>query len=182
MYFIFSFSAGGLVTAVAPVVVQGRGLWVGWPGVQLDDPNQPIPEPDPSDFNPTSGLKSSQVSKWKPFFSLFFSFLSFLYYIHSCIYVRYCRTCRYTRKRTYAHNTYTMRRTWQKLKYLSDVVFIIFSFVLFTRIIDALGLWSKSRSDITMKRRNLFLQEKVHSVESVARISSGSDQIVCMQS
>lgn len=59
----FFCSAGGLVTAVAPVVVQGRGLWVGWPGVQLDDPNEPIPESDPSDCNPTAGLKSDQVSR-----------------------------------------------------------------------------------------------------------------------
>lgn len=52
------------MTAVAPVVVQGKGLWIGWPGVQLDDPNEPMPEPDPSDCNPTSGLKSSQVRKY----------------------------------------------------------------------------------------------------------------------
>lgn len=54
-------SAGGLVTAVAPVVVHGKGLWIGWPGVQLDDPNEPIPESDPSDTSPTAGLRSSQV-------------------------------------------------------------------------------------------------------------------------
>ena len=59
----FFYSAGGLVTAVAPVVVQGRGLWIGWPGVQFDDPNEPIPESDPSDCNPTAGLKANQVSE-----------------------------------------------------------------------------------------------------------------------
>lgn len=57
------FSAGGLVTAVAPVVINGKGLWVGWPGLHLpadfDDKN--IPESDPSDQTPTAGLKSEQV-------------------------------------------------------------------------------------------------------------------------
>lgn len=56
-------SAGGLVTAVAPVVIKGKGLWVGWPGLHLpkdfDDVN--IPESDPSDQTPTAGLKSEQV-------------------------------------------------------------------------------------------------------------------------
>ncbi|KAF5292542.1 hypothetical protein FQR65_LT01688 [Abscondita terminalis] len=54
-------SAGGLVTAVAPVVVNGNGLWVGWPGIHLEDPNEPIPESDPSDITPTAGLKSKKV-------------------------------------------------------------------------------------------------------------------------
>lgn len=54
-------SAGGLVTAVAPVVIQGNGLWIGWPGVQMDDPNTPIPPPDPKDCSPTAGLKPEQV-------------------------------------------------------------------------------------------------------------------------
>ncbi|XP_049825388.1 uncharacterized protein LOC109594568 isoform X3 [Aethina tumida] len=54
-------SAGGLVTAVAPVVVNGGGLWVGWPGIHLEDPKEPIPESDPSDITPTAGLKSDKV-------------------------------------------------------------------------------------------------------------------------
>lgn len=54
-------SAGGLVTAVAPVVINGNGLWVGWPGMHLEDPNEPIPESDPSDITPTAGLKSEKV-------------------------------------------------------------------------------------------------------------------------
>ncbi|KRT85452.1 hypothetical protein AMK59_2219, partial [Oryctes borbonicus] len=54
-------SAGGLVTAVAPVVVNGNGLWVGWPGIHLEDPNEPIPESDPNDITPTAGLKSNKV-------------------------------------------------------------------------------------------------------------------------
>ncbi|PSN33063.1 Alpha,alpha-trehalose-phosphate synthase [UDP-forming] A [Blattella germanica] len=53
-------SAGGLVTAVAPVVVKSKGLWVGWPG-HLDDVNEPIPESDPNDKNPTSGLLSEKA-------------------------------------------------------------------------------------------------------------------------
>lgn len=54
-------SAGGLVTAVAPVVINGDGLWVGWPGIHLEDPNEPIPESDPKDITPTAGLKSNKV-------------------------------------------------------------------------------------------------------------------------
>ena len=53
-------AAGGLVTAVAPVVIESQGLWVGWPGHQLAE-NSPIPESDPTDNSPTAGLLSSQV-------------------------------------------------------------------------------------------------------------------------
>jgi trehalose-6-phosphate synthase len=62
---IFIFSAGGLVTAVAPVVIKGKGLWVGWPGIHLpsDFDDETIPESDPSDQTPTAGLKSEQVIK-----------------------------------------------------------------------------------------------------------------------
>ncbi|KAG7306371.1 hypothetical protein JYU34_008996 [Plutella xylostella] len=54
-------SAGGLVTAVAPVVIRGKGLWVGWPGIHLEDPNEKIPESDPNDNTPTAGLLSSKI-------------------------------------------------------------------------------------------------------------------------
>lgn len=54
-------SAGGLVTAVAPVVIRGSGIWVGWPGIHLDDPNEKIPESDPDDKTPTAGLLSKKV-------------------------------------------------------------------------------------------------------------------------
>ncbi|XP_043227657.1 alpha,alpha-trehalose-phosphate synthase [UDP-forming]-like isoform X2 [Amphibalanus amphitrite] len=53
--------AGGLVTAVAPVVVESGGLWVGWPGMHLKDSNVAIPESDPEDLSPCAGLKSKQV-------------------------------------------------------------------------------------------------------------------------
>ena len=59
---LLCFSAGGLVTAVAPVVVETQGLWVGWSGLHLEDENLEIPEADPNDQSPTAGLKSSQVS------------------------------------------------------------------------------------------------------------------------
>lgn len=49
------------MTAVAPVVVNGNGLWVGWPGMHLEDPKEPIPESDPNDITPTAGLKSNKV-------------------------------------------------------------------------------------------------------------------------
>ncbi len=52
------------MTAVAPVVVQCGGMWVGWPGVFPEDHGKVdvvIPEADPTDKTPTAGLKSSQV-------------------------------------------------------------------------------------------------------------------------
>lgn len=55
------FSAGGLVTAVCPVVIKGNGLWVGWPGLHSAEPLENIPESDPTDQTPTAGLKSEQV-------------------------------------------------------------------------------------------------------------------------
>ncbi|XP_046388620.1 alpha,alpha-trehalose-phosphate synthase [UDP-forming] [Ischnura elegans] len=53
-------SAGGLVTAVAPVVIRCQGLWVGWPGIQLEE-GETIPESDANDSTPTAGLLSKQV-------------------------------------------------------------------------------------------------------------------------
>ena len=56
------FSAGGLVTAVAPVVVECDGLWVGWTGLQDYHPaSDSIPDPCPDDLTPTAGLKSSNI-------------------------------------------------------------------------------------------------------------------------
>lgn len=55
-------SAGGLVTAVAPVVVECKGTWIGWSGLFDLKPTDPIPESDPDDNAPTAGLKSSQVN------------------------------------------------------------------------------------------------------------------------
>lgn len=60
-YNVFNFSAGGLVTAVAPVVIKGNGLWVGWPGIHSKEPLGDIPESDPTDQTPTAGLRSDQV-------------------------------------------------------------------------------------------------------------------------
>ena len=49
------------VTAVAPVVIQSKGLWIGWPGPNVVE-SDVIPEADPTDTSPTSGLASSQVN------------------------------------------------------------------------------------------------------------------------
>ncbi|KAK0178316.1 hypothetical protein PV328_002276 [Microctonus aethiopoides] len=54
-------SAGGLVTAVAPVVISGNGIWVGWPGMHMEDQSEKIPESDPNDKTPTAGLLSDKV-------------------------------------------------------------------------------------------------------------------------
>uniref|UniRef100_A0A2P2HXG2 Alpha,alpha-trehalose-phosphate synthase (UDP-forming)-like n=1 Tax=Hirondellea gigas TaxID=1518452 RepID=A0A2P2HXG2_9CRUS len=54
-------SAGGLVTAVAPVVVETEGMWVGWSGLHIEDDTFAIPESSPDDNSPTAGLKSEQV-------------------------------------------------------------------------------------------------------------------------
>jgi hypothetical protein len=53
-------SAGGLVTAIAPFVIQAKGVWVGWPGL-LDDVNEPIPQSDLSDKTHTAELLSENV-------------------------------------------------------------------------------------------------------------------------
>ena len=53
-------AAGGLVTAVAPVVIQTQGLWVGWAGPGLTE-DCPLPESEPGDNSPAAGLLSSQV-------------------------------------------------------------------------------------------------------------------------
>ena len=74
-------SAGGLVTAVAPVVIQSEGVWVGWPGAEVDI-GADIPDSDPADVSPTAGLRSSQVvpvhlnNEVKYFKSIFFVFTS----------------------------------------------------------------------------------------------------------
>lgn len=49
------------MTAVAPVVIETGGLWVGWPGVNQEDNPGPIPESSPDDKSPTAGLKTEQV-------------------------------------------------------------------------------------------------------------------------
>lgn len=49
------------MTAVAPVVVETNGLWVGWSGQHLEDGEHDIPEANPNDRSPTAGLKSQQV-------------------------------------------------------------------------------------------------------------------------
>ncbi|KAF2364431.1 HAD-superfamily hydrolase subfamily IIB [Trinorchestia longiramus] len=53
--------ASGMVTAVAPAVVETEGLWVGWPGLYKEDNPGVIPEPSPDDTSPSAGLKSEQV-------------------------------------------------------------------------------------------------------------------------
>ena len=64
-------SAGGLVTAVAPVVIDCKGLWIGWSGLLDLGKDEKIPEADPEDHAPTSGLLSEQVSQqiviWRHF-------------------------------------------------------------------------------------------------------------------
>ncbi|KAK2709566.1 uncharacterized protein LOC136027250 isoform X2 [Artemia franciscana] len=56
-------SAGGLVTAVAPVVVQCKGKWVGWTGNFYGPNEEPdyIPEADINDKTPTAGIKADQI-------------------------------------------------------------------------------------------------------------------------
>lgn len=54
-------SAGGLVTAVAPVVIKCGGRWVGWPGPCPINEGEQIPEACPGDITPTAGILSKQV-------------------------------------------------------------------------------------------------------------------------
>ena len=55
-------SAGGLVTAVAPVVIQCGGRWVGWPGPCPINEGEQIPEACAGDITPTAGILSKQVT------------------------------------------------------------------------------------------------------------------------
>lgn len=61
-YFVTFCSAGGLVTAVCPVVIKGNGIWVGWSGLHDVKKDEVIPESDPNDQSPTAGLRSNQVT------------------------------------------------------------------------------------------------------------------------
>jgi len=56
-------SAGGLVTAVAPVVVESQGTWVGWTGLHDFCPSvEEIPECTSRSLSrPTDGLKSDRI-------------------------------------------------------------------------------------------------------------------------
>jgi len=49
------------VTAVAPVVIEWNGTWVGWSGLSTLEKDEVIPESSPNDQGPTAGLKSAQV-------------------------------------------------------------------------------------------------------------------------
>lgn len=52
-------SAGGLVTALAPLVAKTQGYWIGWAGTELTE-SMSIPEStDPTSI--THGIKSSQI-------------------------------------------------------------------------------------------------------------------------
>ena len=50
------------MTAVAPVVVDCQGLWVGWTGLADYSPlTDNIPESSPGDMAPTAGLRSANI-------------------------------------------------------------------------------------------------------------------------
>ena len=50
------------MTAVAPVVIDCKGTWVGWTGLDsFNEKVDSIPESPPDDVTPTAGLKSEQA-------------------------------------------------------------------------------------------------------------------------
>lgn len=49
------------MTAVAPVVIECKGLWIGWSGLYDLKKTERIPEANPDDKAPTAGLLSDQV-------------------------------------------------------------------------------------------------------------------------
>lgn len=51
------------MTAVAPVIIQGGGMWVGWPGTFFKE-GVIIPESHPNDKSPTAKLKSDKVGRY----------------------------------------------------------------------------------------------------------------------
>ena len=53
-------SAGGLVTAMAPIVCDSDGIWVGWAAIPIE-PGQEVPEGDPDSSIPGQRLKRSQI-------------------------------------------------------------------------------------------------------------------------
>ena len=53
-------SAGGLVTAMAPIVCDSDGIWVGWAAIPIE-PGQEIPEGNPDSSIPGERLKRSQI-------------------------------------------------------------------------------------------------------------------------
>ncbi|KMQ89494.1 trehalose-phosphate synthase [Lasius niger] len=54
-------SAGGLITTVARVVISGNGVCVRWPGMHMENSNEPIPESDPNDRTLIAALLSRKV-------------------------------------------------------------------------------------------------------------------------
>lgn len=58
------------MTAVAPVVIDCKGLWIGWSGLYDLQKDEKIPEANPSDKAPTAGLLSEQVSLVSHLYSL----------------------------------------------------------------------------------------------------------------
>jgi len=55
-------SAGGLVTAVAPVVIKSQGRWVGWTGLPESAGHVEVPEAAEDDDTPAAGLTSSRIA------------------------------------------------------------------------------------------------------------------------
>ena len=53
-------SAGGLVTAMAPVVKERNGVWIGWPGIKLND-KETIPQGDSESNNPADSIAPEQI-------------------------------------------------------------------------------------------------------------------------
>lgn len=59
------YSAGGLVTAVAPAVVACKGLWIGWTGLHDLQESEKIPEANENDQSSAASLSSEQVQVCK---------------------------------------------------------------------------------------------------------------------
>lgn len=53
-------SAGGLVTALAPVIKSSQGMWIGWPGLHLKE-DDIIPEGDPKSTNNAETIRNDQI-------------------------------------------------------------------------------------------------------------------------
>jgi trehalose 6-phosphate synthase/phosphatase len=53
-------SAGGLVTAMAPVVKKHNGKWIGWPGLWMEE-NDVLPEPDSKSTLVSDSLENEQI-------------------------------------------------------------------------------------------------------------------------
>ncbi|KAK2709670.1 uncharacterized protein LOC136027360 [Artemia franciscana] len=123
-----SHSAGGLVTAVAPVVTKCNGKWIGWPGLFDLGGHEKVPEASDDDKSPTAGLKSNQVipvnipeNDFEEFYNGFCNGTLWpLFHSFSCK-ITYDRNSWQTYQKV---NDYFAEKTVEALRYQQEVILV----------------------------------------------------------